>query len=244
MGKLFLISSILILFTVQTFAKCKTENCSLVLRGKIVDLEIDRSNKKNVQFYVNLAMEFKNESSEPIILFKPNTGNSYLEDRYWLGGYSLYLKQNEKPPLVDGAWESIMGSPFYHELAGKLDTKTPSNEYTKILKPNETWYFDDKTVIGFSAEEEDINSYPRRRSWKEMKELSSQFWLIVSYELNPWNVEYFKPKLIRKLRKRWKDFGNILIEKDSDSRFSHFTSSSEPMEIDFSKAKEKTTEVK
>lgn len=242
MIKTVLVSFLFIIFTISASAKCKTENCGLVVRGKVTDLEIDHYIKDYVGFIVSLEVELKNESDEPIILFKP-----YVESQgmkyYWLGGRILRVEKDEKPIYIEGQWESVMGSPSYRKLAEKLDTKTPSEEYTKILQPNETWKFEDKTFIRFSEKIEKY-SFSNNKSWEEMQELPSKLWLTISYELNPWNVEYFKPKLLRKLRKRWKKFGNIPIGKFNDSEFSHFNISSEPMMIDFSKAKDKTTKAK
>lgn len=229
-------------FSLSVFAQCKDENCGLVVRGKVMDLQIDRSDKDYVAFNVNLKMEFKNESDQPIILFKPNTNNSYFGNSYYLGAKALSLAENGESLYSDGAWESIMGSEFYRKLAEDLDTKVPSNELTKVLQPNEVWSFPDKTYINFSAKEEK-NTFPKQRSWKEMQAFPSKLWLTVFYELNPWNIEYFKPKLIRKLKNRWKNFGNVPIDEDTDSRFSHFGISSKPMMIDFSQAKEKISEL-
>lgn len=237
--KLFIITIILtICFAQAVFAQCKTENCGLIVRGKVTDLQVDRSQKGYVVFEVQLAMEFKNESDRAIILFKPNTGNSYWEDRYYLGGKSLALAENDKPFFIHGGWESIMGSPFYRDLANKLDTKIPTSEYTKILQPNEVWNFADKTGIAFSEKKESY-AMPTDKSWEEMQELPSKLWLKVTYELNPWNVEFFKPKLLRKLKKRWASYGNVLIDSEKGG-YSHFWISSAPMSIDFSEAKVKT----
>lgn len=238
--KLFIFSSILLVMAIQVFAKCKTENCGLLVHGKVVDSTIDRNVKDYVDFVVNLEIEFKNESDESILLFKPYIQSHGM--RYWLGGKTISINRDDKPIYIIGQWESVIGSPFYRQLAENLDTKNPSDKYTKFLQPNETWKFEDSTFIRFSEKKEKYSSFSDNKSWEEMQELPSKLWLTVSYELNPWNVEYFKPKLIRKLRKRWKGFGNVLIEKDRDSRFSHFTISSESMEIDFSEAKEKRTE--
>ena len=65
-----------------------------------------------------------------------------------------------------------------------------------------------------------------------MQEFPSKLWLTVSYEILPWNVEFFKKDLISKLQERWKKYGNILLERDS-GRFNNFIISSSPMMIDF-----------
>ncbi len=229
---------LLIALTSYTFGKCETETCGLVVRGTITDIQIERSKQDYISFEIGLAMEFKNESSRPIILFKPNTNNSYFDDRYYLGAQSLFEIETEKIVHIDGgAWESVMGSPFYKQLADKLDTKTPLPEFTKILQPDEVWSFADKSQLGFAVKE-DKWGMDRRKTWGEMQQISSTLWLQVHYELSPWNVEFFKPNLLRKLAKRWRNYGNVAIEPKKDGSFNHFMISSQPMIIDFSLAKE------
>lgn len=238
MKKLSIALFLMFCFAFSVFAQCKDENCGLVVRGKVTNLEVDRSDKNYVRFYATIDAEFINEGTENIILFKPE-----FEDGYWLGGRSLSVTENGEDIFGYGYWQSVSGADSYRKLAENLDVKTPPKDFTIILKPNEKWNLQSKTDIVFSAEEEK-STYPKRRSWKEMQEFSSKLWLTVAYEINPWNVEYFKPNLIRKLKKNWKGFGNILVENEKDGRFNQFTIVSEPMLIDFSQAKEKVAENK
>ncbi|HEX8737440.1 MAG TPA: hypothetical protein VF721_19055 [Pyrinomonadaceae bacterium] len=228
--------------SIQAFAQCENRECGLVIRGKVTDIVTDRSDKNYVRFRVKLDVEFANEGSQPIILFKPDND----ENGYWLGGWSLYQTEedakNWKSIFHDGYWQSISGSEDYRKLAEKLDVKTPPDDYTKILQPKEVWNFADDFQITFDTEKS--SSFPVRKTWKEMQQLSSlKLQLRIVYELSPWNVEYFKKNLIPKLQKRWKSYGNILLEKEK-SRFNTFRLASEPMMIDFSEAKEKKVESK
>lgn len=224
---------VLLLLGGYTFGQCKTENCGLVVRGNITDLTVDRSDKHYVRFYAKIAAQFVNEGTENIILFKPE-----FDKGYWLGGRSLSLTENGEQIFGNGQWQSVSGDESYRKLAEGLDFKVPPKELTITLKPGETWNLQSETQIGFSAEEE-RSTFPKRRSWKEMQEFPPQLWLTVSYEILPWNIEYFKPNLIRKLAKRWRSYGNVLIETKKEGRFNQFTVSSEPMVIDFSLAKSK-----
>jgi hypothetical protein len=239
MVKLARISIAIALLAGFAFGQCKTETCGLVVRGRVVDLTIDKSDKDYVRFDVNLAMEFKNEGERPLILFKPNVDNSYFEGRYWLGAFSLSESENGEPIHSAGGWESVMGSDFYRRLATELDTNVPAPEFTRTLQPNEVWEFPDRKRISFSIHEDKLNSGPRK-GWKEMQAISSNLWLEVFYELSPWNVEYFKPDLIRKLAKRWKNYGDVLVEPKKEGRYNHFDIGSQPMKIDLSLAKPKT----
>jgi hypothetical protein len=233
-----LITIILTICVAQSiFAQCKDESCGLVIRGKITDLQTEKT-KDSVLFYVNLDVEFVNEGNQPIILFT----NEFL-DGYWLGGWSLYEnKEDERVIFGDGYWQSVVGSPAYRQMSEKLDVKTPPSKLTKILQPKESWKFKDDFRIYFEAEKH--TRFPEMKTWKEMQAFPSKLWLSFTYELSPWNVERFKPNLIRKLKKRWKNFGNVLVEKEKNSGYDLFRYSSEPIMIDFSQAKEKESDSK
>lgn len=232
--KLLLVFSFLLLASIEIFAQCKTENCGLVVRGKVFDLKVDRSDKNYVKFFATIDAEFVNNGTENIILFKPE-----FEDGYWLGGRSLSVTETGESIFGYGLWQSVSGAESYRKLAAKLDVKTPPKDLTVILKPNEKWTLRSEMDIFFGSKTLGLGT----KTWEEMQKVPSKLWLSVSYEILPWNVEYFKPKLIRKLQKRWKDYGNILIEKEESSH-NHFIISSEPMMIDFSQAKEKVVENK
>lgn len=229
---------LVICFANLLYAQCKDEDCGLVIRGKVTNLESDRTDKTFVRFKVKLDVEFSNEGNQPLILF-----TNEFADGYWLGGWSIFEKKDdEKPIFWDGQWQSVAGGEIYRRMAEKLDVKTPPNELVKILQPKESWKFSDDFQITFEAEKH--YSYPERKTWKEMQNFPSQLWLRIVYELSPWNTEKFKPNLIRKLQKRWKKFGNVLVETKKEGTFNHFRYGSEPMLIDFSQAKEKSKELK
>lgn len=230
---LFLLALFVTCAALPSFGQCGNENCGLVIRGRVTDLELERR-KDELLFFVNLDVEFVNEGSQPIILFT----NEFPEG-YWLGGWSLYENADTKSGAIfrDGYWQSIIGSDSYRELAEKLDVAAPPSENTKLLRPKEVWRFPDDFVLSFEAEKH--SRFPEQKTWKEMQDYPSTLYLTISYELSPWNVEYFKPNLIRKLSRRWKDHGNVLVERVRDGRFNHFVISSERMLIDLSKAKPK-----
>lgn len=230
----------------QAFAQGKegpeSEMRGLVIRGEVTGLEVERAGN-SVIFHANLNVEFVNEGTETIILFGPSIGGSTADPRvhYWLGGWALYVSEEEakngRAVFGDGYWESVMGSDYYRDLAYSLDVKTPPESYTKLLRPKESWKFPDSFRFYFEAEKH--QRLPERKTWREMQGYPAQLWLRVDYELSPWNVEFFKPDLIRRLAKRWRKFGNVLVEKKKEGRFNHFRATSEPMPIDLSRAKPK-----
>lgn len=217
------------------------ETRGLVIRGEVTGVEVERD-KDSVKFYVRLNVEFVNEGAETIILFGPSTYASDMPgERYWLGGWTLYANEAEaksgRAIFGDGYWESVMGSDYYRDLAYSLDVKTPPESHTKLLGPKESWKFPDSFRIYFEAETH--QRWPEKKTWQEMQAYPSPLWLRIHYELSPWNVEFFKPDLIRRLAKRWRKFGNVLVEKKKEGRFNHFHAASEPMPIDLSQAKPK-----
>jgi hypothetical protein len=201
----------------------------LIVRGKVIELR--REDKPNeVLFHVKVSAHFVNGSSRPLILFSPE-----FDSGYWLGGWSIYASEEDakkwKPIFRDGAWQSVSGGDEERTLAEKLDVKTPPANYTKILASGESWEFPGEFRIYFEAEKS--HRYPPQKTWKEMQAFPAKLWLTISYEISPWNVEYFRPNLLRKLAKRWKSFGDVLVEDKKEGRFNHFIISSEPMPIDF-----------
>lgn len=221
----------------------EAENCGLVIRGRVTGLEVEKT-KDAVIFHVGLDVEFANEGVEPVILFDPAFGERFGPDgKYWLGGWLLYASEADatggKAIFSDGYWESVNGGGRYLALARKLDVKTPPAGYTRTLRPREIWKTSDRFRIYFEAEKH--SRHPERRTWKEMQEFPARLWMRVVYELSPWNVEYFRPNLIRKLKKRWAAHGNVLVEKKKEGRYDTFSMASEPMLVDFSQAKVKVT---
>jgi hypothetical protein len=95
----------LLFASVQIFAQCKTENCGLVIRGKVIDLKVDRSDKNYVKFFATIDAEFVNNGTENIILFKPE-----FEDGYWLGGRSLSVTETGESIFGYGLWQSVSGA--------------------------------------------------------------------------------------------------------------------------------------
>lgn len=221
-------------------ADCKTVACGLVVRGEVTGLEVERG-KNSVIFHVSADFQFVNEGTEPVILFDPAYGESFGPGgKYWLGGWALHQTEedaNKGKSVFDGGyWESVSGSEKWRAISKSLDVKTPPDGYTRILQPGEVWKTSDVFRIYFEAEKN--YSIPEHRTWKEMQEFSPRMWLRVSFELLPSNVGYFKPNLIRKLKKRWAAYGNIPVE-DGDDAYNFFIITSEPMQIDFSQAKVK-----
>jgi len=223
--------------------KAELKNYGLVVRGQVTDLEFCRhptycTDKNQTKFDVKLKVEFSNEGSRPIIFFAPAV--DVLPDRYWLGGWSLSVNEDSEAENIfsDGYWESVSGGDYYKSLAEQLDAKAPPAKQTRVLQPGERWSFPDEFRISFDTESN--QRFSEHRTWKEMQAFPMKLWLRIDYELSPWNVEFFRPDLIRRLQRRWKPVGNVLVERKREDRFNKFRISSEPMPIDFSQARSNT----
>ena len=217
----------------QISAQSANNGDGLLLLGTVSDLEVSRSTSA-VAFTVRLKLELRNESLRPIILFRPEP----MLGRYWQGGWRIFAEPTKELAGSGGHWQSVSGSPDYLELGKKLDAKNPPPELTKILAPGDNWQFDDDCELSFSYSRD---AFSDNVTWAELQKYPSALWLSVYYELNPWNVEFrkFKPHLIRNLKKRWKAFGEVLID-DNAGQFDNFNIASEAIAIDLSKARERS----
>jgi hypothetical protein len=204
----------------------------LLLRGKVLKVQTDRSYKGYVDLKLDLSLDFSNEGSAPAIIMRP-----WHEQDYWHGGSliatTLQNAQTHKYLFADGIWESISSDDSYLRLARALDQPRPPEQLTMILKPGSSWNW--RTSVTIRFEENTHWRYPRLPTWEEMKTQPSPLWLRVSFEMWPFNAEYFKPNLAPKLQKRWREFGYLWIgEKNGRMHLARLVS--EPIELDWNAA--------
>ena len=201
----------------------------LLLRGKVLKVRIDRSQKGYVSLLVDLSLDFSNEGSAPVIIMRPWSGQDY-----WHGGSfiatTLQNAETHRYLFADGMWMSISGDDSFRRLAHALDQPRPPERLTMILKPGSSWNW--RTSIMIRFEESTYWRYPRLPTWEEMKTHARPWWLRVSFEMWPFNAEYFKPNLASKLQKRWREFGYLWIgEKSGRMHLARLVS--ESIELDF-----------
>ncbi len=180
----------------------------LVLRGKALKTWTDRSRANYVDLRIDLSLKFSNTGTAPIIMMRP-----WHDGEFWQGGSMLAttLQNAQSNAFVfdDAAWESISGDDAYRKLSRDLDQREPPPTLTRVLKPGESC--DWQTTVTLRFEATTNHRYPRVPTWEEMKTQPSPLWLRVSFEMWPFNVEYFKPNLAAQLQKRWRKIGWLWI---------------------------------
>lgn len=110
----------------------------LVLRGKVLNVRTDWSQKGYVDLLLDLSLDFSNDGSAPVIFMRP-----WFEKDYWHGdsliATTLQNAQTHQYYFSTGAWESISGDDSYRRLAHALDQPRPPEQLTMILKPGMSW---------------------------------------------------------------------------------------------------------
>lgn len=206
----------------------------LVLTGNLSDVICGRSENGYIQCDASLNLEFANRDSGPLIILQPSG-----EYSFWHGGTSLALTraESEAHEFVYNrvGWPSFYHSPVYRQLAEQLDQPSPPAEVTRIIPPGNSWFWNTTVSFSFAAENTCDGVGGSRIGavigWREIEKLSMPLWMRVSYEIWPFNVENFKRDLGGKLRKRWKDHGDLYLEEKSQQYWSaHITS--EPIQLD------------
>lgn len=224
---------IVVLFVACSVVRAQSDDThGLVLRGKALKTWTDRSLANYVDLRIDVALNFVNVGSAPIIMMRP-----WQDERFWHGGSTLgtTLQNSQSHKLVydDAAWESISGDDSYRRLSRDLDQREPPPTLTRVLKPGDSWDWQTTVTLRFEAS---VNHrYPRVPTWEEMKTQPSPLWLRVSFEMWPFNVEYFKPNLAAQLQKRWRKVGWLWIGYKF-GRMHLARLASEPIELDWREA--------
>lgn len=236
---LLLVTSVLA-FELLAYSKDKELNNQLVLRGEVLGVRLEQLDDKQIRYRVELKLEFFNAGNQPVILLQP-----FGDKVFWLGGVSLSRSVVEskeyKYIYSSGAWPSVYLFPEYQELAERLDKPSPPPDVTRILKPQESWFWktDSALILLNEKPSPDEFSFGRQKlSRQEIEKLPTPLGLRISLEMWPFNVENFKSGLGGRLRKRWSKVGILYLEEKSKRYwFGHITS--EPIPLDLNSAKKK-----
>jgi len=198
----------------------------LILRGKVLRTWTERPQPNYVDLRIELSLTCLNVGKAAIVLMRPCQGETF-----WHGGSTLARNaQSNAIVFDDSAWESISGSDAYRKLSEDLDRREPPPTLTRILKPGESWEW--QTTVSLRFEATTNHRYPSVPTWEEMRTQPSPLWLSVSFEMWPFNAEYFKPNLAAHLQKRWRNIGWLWIGHES-GRMHLARLASEPIELDW-----------
>lgn len=204
----------------------------LRLEGKVDGITCSRA-AQYVNCQIKLKLQFSNTAEVPVIFMRP-----IKDDEYWHGETSLAFT---RAALVSyefihagSAWPSIYIGEPYKRVARELDQPIPPEHLTHTLKPGEFWTWNTSVHWGVNID----NTCASNREigveigWREIEKLKEPLWMRVSYQIWPFNVENFKPRLGLILKKRWANLGTFYVEK-SDGKYSTGNITSEPIELDF-----------
>ena len=180
-----------------------------IIRGKVIKAEVEAEARGGAICHLTLDLEFVNTASEPVILLQPSRGHAF-----WVGGKRLAKSYEDaalgRNLLHDSQqWLSIMNTPEYRELAGRLDKPLPPADVTRTLKPGEAWKYRAAVDIFFPKSRDYCSTAPCVAG-DELNGLSP-LWLTLQLEMWPSNVENFKPDLGGKLSRRWRKVGRLWV---------------------------------
>jgi hypothetical protein len=205
----------------------------LILRAKVLEAEIDKSNEKYPRCQLKLEVTFINKGNEPIIILQPIKEREKLKefgrmgDFIFSGGISIYGNQRHGYYWIDvGAALPSTCIGCNEDLAKLLDKKSPPQEYTKTLKPNEFLTFTENESFAMS-----MKNNNGRYGWEEM---SYNGWKIagdITYSMFPINLGKYGSDFGQKLQTRWKKYGILYVGE------THSLITSEKFEIDLSSLK-------
>lgn len=228
-----LFTFILLLNSLLSFAQ-KPDNYGLVLSGEVKEVEIVEYKDRDVGIIASVSLKLLNTGTNTLILVNP----TYYQHNLPL--YSLSSQQNRKEEGYRSAsYPTSSSFPKEHKkLAENLDSKKPPKEYTIILKPNQSFIWDEDIYSVFNIGYQSMVDFSAR--WKELRENGDKFWFSYSYSL-PWAINYLRPNILETLPKRWEKYGVFPISCSSEENCEKkdFKIKTEPIFIDFSQAKMK-----
>lgn len=216
---LFLLLSSVSVFSQKSFDE-RLKN--LVLTAKVLETEIVKSDEKYPSVKLKLEVTFTNKGNEPIIFFPPFTEFTEKREFMFSCGISIFGRSPYGNYPIQGgcALPSNCGG-CNEDLVKLLDQESPPENYTRILKPKES----------FTLIEESLFGLPLKKSngmygWDEIAENNWKIDGDVTYSMFPINLGKYGGNFGHKLQKRWQKHG-ILYVGDN-----HSLITSERFEID------------
>ena len=209
------------------------ETYSVALSGQVESIEVENSHSSDVKLTVNLKMELLNNGTKPAIFLE-------AKPPHLRGGV---LAKNPNPSdfssvnrlILAYYGESVDTSSEWIVLREALNQPSPPLDKVRILQPNELWEWKDVVSIAMPTEANKRSYFDdKRESWENVKQLSTG-WLqaicqVWSLNLEPLSRDRTEKTFGRKLQRRWKDVGLLLLDNVY----------SEPIRLDLKTATYKT----
>ena len=198
---------ILIILCISTIASGKDEFDerlkNLVLRAKVLEMKLDRTDAKYPRCELKLEVTFTNEGNEPIIILQKHEDFNGFSDFIFSNGVSVYGKFQDGHYIIENSGGLPSVCTGCNENLGKiLDEKTPPDKYTKILKPNESFTLIEESGFGLLLKTKS-GSY----GWDEVENNNWKVFGSVTYSMFPINLgkygENFGHIITKTLEKIW-----------------------------------------
>lgn len=200
---------------------------NLVLRAKVVEVKIDRSDERYPQVKLKLKVSFRNEGNKPIIILQKTQNNISFSDLIFSVGVSVYgSNENGDYPISGGGGLPSTCIGCNERFVKPLDKKIPPDKYTKILKPNESVILNEEEVFGFP-----LKASSGEYGWNEVKANNWKIYGRIVYSMFPINLGKYGENFGQKLQKRWQSYGLLYVGD------THSLITSERFEIDLSDVK-------
>ncbi len=200
---------------------------NLVLRAKVLETKIDRSDEKYPRAKLKLEVTFTNEGNKPIIIFPSFVEFKEKREFMFSCGIGIYGRSNYGNYLIDSfcALPSVCKG-CNENLAKLLDKDVPPKNHTKILKPKESF-----TLIQESSFGMPLKTSNGHYGWNEVAENNWKIDGSITYSMFPINLGKYGRNFGHKLQKRWKEHGILYIGEI------HSLITSEKFEIDLTGVK-------
>jgi len=190
------------------------ETYSVALSGQVESIEVENSHSSDVKLTVNLKMELLNNGTKPAIFLE-------AKPPHLRGGV---LAKNPNPSdfssvnrlILAYYGESVDTSSEWIVLREALNQPSPPLDRVRILSPNESWKFEDSFIVYMPTTSSKNDFSDKRESWENVKKLST-VWLqatcqVWSLNLEPPSNDRTEKTFGRKLQRRWKDVGLLLLD--------------------------------
>jgi hypothetical protein len=188
------------------------EAYSVTLHGQVEAVELSNVSSSGVSLVVKLKLELLNNGTKPVIFLATKPPS--------LVGAALAKSPGDltsgKVLVSEYTGEAVNTSSEWLVLRRSLNQPSPPPAQVRIMKPNESWQFEDSITIALPTESGRNNFFPQRESWESIRKLST-VWLRVSSQVWSLNLEPIggdrtKKTFGRKLQRRWKNVGLLWLD--------------------------------
>ncbi len=221
--RLVLLSFILLVFICIPSVAQSAAEIGLVLRGG-PGVTLATCEKKESEICYRPRMTFENRGKYPIIIINPTLGyGSGIREAIFL--YSEYSEDRKSIILVEGKRKPIATSEVKRDIfkstAKLFESDQPPQNLTIILKPGETFSFDESFVVEQDPwiPEKEFESIRLNHpisdecSSGRCRRISSKIVLVFEFSFLPYVSD---PEFLEQLGKRWRPYGIFPVDNNGN----------------------------